>query len=269
MTFNSYTFAVFFLIVLGLHCAPLPWRLKKVNHFGPCPSLLDYAPYVTFLPHPACGPIIHAADLLPQLTRPRQASRGALACSLQLMVLGLFQNAALADGLFAPIVERVYDAAVPASFRDAWTGTLAFAGQIYCDFAGCLITAVSCAHRLGFWLPINFRAPCAAVGLLIAAGLACVLVASVELLWRSRGHVPCVTDDKGLWTIERSRIPARNPNHLVIVGNSHSALGLPLDELRRLHPGLGLTQLSTDGTAPGAVLADLAGELVRRGVIAP
>ncbi len=31
MTFNSLTFVVFFAIVLALHYAPLPWRVKKIN----------------------------------------------------------------------------------------------------------------------------------------------------------------------------------------------------------------------------------------------
>lgn len=31
MLFNSLTFVVFFAIVLALHNAPLPWRVKKLN----------------------------------------------------------------------------------------------------------------------------------------------------------------------------------------------------------------------------------------------
>ena len=31
MTFNSLTFIVFFIVVLALHYAPLPWRVKKIN----------------------------------------------------------------------------------------------------------------------------------------------------------------------------------------------------------------------------------------------
>ena len=31
MQFNSYTFLLFFSVVLGLHYLPLPWRLKKLN----------------------------------------------------------------------------------------------------------------------------------------------------------------------------------------------------------------------------------------------
>jgi D-alanyl-lipoteichoic acid acyltransferase DltB (MBOAT superfamily) len=31
MVFNSYTFIVFFVLLLGLHYTPLPWKIKKIN----------------------------------------------------------------------------------------------------------------------------------------------------------------------------------------------------------------------------------------------
>jgi alginate O-acetyltransferase complex protein AlgI len=47
---------------------------------------------------------------------------------------------------------------------DAWMGTLAFSGQIFCDFAGYSTTAIGAAMCLGFAMPDNFRFPYAAVG---------------------------------------------------------------------------------------------------------
>jgi alginate O-acetyltransferase complex protein AlgI len=47
---------------------------------------------------------------------------------------------------------------------DAWLGTLAFAGQIFSDFAGYTTTAIGVALTLGFSLPDNFRYPYAAIG---------------------------------------------------------------------------------------------------------
>jgi len=43
-------------------------------------------------------------------------------------------------------------------------GTLAFSGQIFCDFAGYSITAIGCALCLGFALSDNFRFPYASIG---------------------------------------------------------------------------------------------------------
>jgi len=81
------------------------------------------------------------------------------------MVLGLFQKVVLADGFLAPAAEAVYDnAAVVPGTLDAWMGTLAFSGQIFCDFAGYSTTAIGAAMCLGFAMPDNFRFPYAAVG---------------------------------------------------------------------------------------------------------
>jgi alginate O-acetyltransferase complex protein AlgI len=47
---------------------------------------------------------------------------------------------------------------------DSWVATLAFSGQIFCDFAGYSTTAIGVAMCLGFAMPDNFRFPYAAVG---------------------------------------------------------------------------------------------------------
>ncbi len=47
---------------------------------------------------------------------------------------------------------------------DAWVGTLAFSGQIFCDFAGYSTCAIGAAICFGFSLPDNFRFPYAAIG---------------------------------------------------------------------------------------------------------
>ncbi|MEJ0007783.1 MAG: MBOAT family O-acyltransferase [Steroidobacteraceae bacterium] len=49
-------------------------------------------------------------------------------------------------------------------FVDAWVGTLAFSGQIFCDFAGYSTIAIGAALCLGFSIPSNFNYPYAAIG---------------------------------------------------------------------------------------------------------
>lgn len=135
------------------------------RQLAPAESFLDFAMYVTFFPQLVAGPIVRARDFLPQCTTPRQATSDQFAWGLCLLVCGLFQKVVLADNLFAPVVEQVYDAAPrDASFVGAWCGTLAFAGQIFCDFAGYSTCAIGVAMCLGFALPDNFRTPYAARG---------------------------------------------------------------------------------------------------------
>jgi alginate O-acetyltransferase complex protein AlgI len=70
----------------------------------------------------------------------------------------------LADSFLAGAAERVYDSDKIPGALDAWAATLAFSGQIFCDFAGYSSTAIGAALCLGFAMPDNFRFPYAAVG---------------------------------------------------------------------------------------------------------
>jgi D-alanyl-lipoteichoic acid acyltransferase DltB (MBOAT superfamily) len=129
----------------------------------PWPSFLDFALYVTFFPALVAGPILRSSQFLPQCAAPRRTTARLLAWGLSLVVLGLFEKTVLADVVLAPVADAVF-AAPQAGAADAWTGTLAFAGQIFCDFAGYSTCAVGVALCLGFSLPDNFRFPYAAVG---------------------------------------------------------------------------------------------------------
>jgi alginate O-acetyltransferase complex protein AlgI len=141
------------------------------RRLAPSDALLDYALYVTFFPQLVAGPIVRAGHFLPQAKAERRASADQVGWGLTLLSLGLFQKLALADGLLAPIGDRVFDvtraageAAVAVSGGDAWVGAFAFAGQIFFDFSGYSTCAIGVALTLGFHLPDNFRAPYAAVG---------------------------------------------------------------------------------------------------------
>ncbi len=130
----------------------------------PARSFLDYALFVTFFPHLVAGPIMRPTELVPQFATPRRATPDQLRFGLALMTLGLFQKVVLADGFLAPAAQAVYDVDKVPGVLDAWMSTLAFSGQIFCDFAGYSTTAIGVAMCLGFAMPDNFRFPYAAVG---------------------------------------------------------------------------------------------------------
>jgi D-alanyl-lipoteichoic acid acyltransferase DltB (MBOAT superfamily) len=134
------------------------------GHLKPADSFLNYALFVTFFPQLVAGPIVRASEFLPQTEQPTRATRDQLTWGFGLIILGLFQKVAIADGLLAPVVEAVYDSALSPSPIAAGIATLAFAGQIFCDFAGYSTIAIGCALCLGFSLPDNFRFPYAAIG---------------------------------------------------------------------------------------------------------
>ena len=129
----------------------------------PAKRFLDYALFMSFFPRLVAGPIMRASQFLPQTEQPRRASRDDLGWGMALVVLGLWEKIVLADGLLAPVVEAAYGAARP-DFVTAWTGTLAFTGQIFFDFAGYSTCAIGVARCLGFRLVRNFWFPYAAIG---------------------------------------------------------------------------------------------------------
>jgi alginate O-acetyltransferase complex protein AlgI len=127
-------------------------------------SLLDFALFVSFFPQLVAGPIVRAGDFLPQCTSPRRATPNRIGWGLSLVVLGLFAKVFLADGLMAPVVDIAFQDVDRAGWVTAWTGTLAFAGQVFFDFWGYSTCAIGLAMTLGFSLPDNFLSPYAARG---------------------------------------------------------------------------------------------------------
>lgn len=130
----------------------------------PARTFLDFALYVAFFPQLVAGPIVRATEFLPQLEREPRATRAQLGYGAALFVLGIFMKSVLADGVFAKPVEGVFDTRATLEFASAWIGALAFAGQIFCDFAGYSTCAIGAALCLGIQLTPNFRFPYAAIG---------------------------------------------------------------------------------------------------------
>ena len=130
----------------------------------PTKSLRDFVLAVSFFPQLVAGPIVRAGDFLPQLLAPPKPQTGRFLWGLLLMTLGLFEKVVLADTMLAGSADRVFGYGGPLIALDSWMGVMAFAGQIFFDFAGYSTCAIGAALCLGFHLRDNFRYPYAAVG---------------------------------------------------------------------------------------------------------
>ena len=130
----------------------------------PTRSLRDFILAVSFFPQLVAGPIVRAGDFLPQLVHPTRLKTGQFLWGLALMTLGLFEKIVLADTLLSGSADRVFSYAGPLVALDSWAGVIAFAGQIFFDFAGYSTCAIGAALTLGFHLKDNFRFPYAAIG---------------------------------------------------------------------------------------------------------
>lgn len=131
---------------------------------APAKSLLDFSLFVTFFPQLVAGPIVRPSQLVPQFAEPKRATPPQFYWGLGLITIGLFEKIVLADSFLAPAADGAFGAEGAIAPLDAWTGVLAFSGQIFFDFSGYSTIAIGAALCLGFALPNNFRFPYAAIG---------------------------------------------------------------------------------------------------------
>ncbi|MBV9149443.1 MAG: hypothetical protein JO024_06245 [Candidatus Eremiobacteraeota bacterium] len=120
---------------------------------------IDYALYIAFFPQLLSGPIIRAGLFFKELAAFAIPSTDAIVSGGGQILLGLVKKTVIADP-FAHVADQYFGAigAHPGA-PAAWSGVLAFAMQIYFDFAGYSDMAIGCARLLGFEFPANFRMP--------------------------------------------------------------------------------------------------------------
>jgi alginate O-acetyltransferase complex protein AlgI len=122
----------------------------------PARSFVDFACYIALYPQLVAGPIIRYNTVADQLVG-RSHTWEKFASGVALFVLGFAKKTLLANPM-----GRVADAAFNAQALqtpDAWFGALAYAFQIYFDFAGYSDMAVGLGRMIGFEFMKNFDAP--------------------------------------------------------------------------------------------------------------
>ena len=128
-------------------------------------NALDYAFYIAFWPQLVAGPIVRARDFFRDLYAWKAPTDEELQSGAFLVLLGLTKKMAFADQ-FAKISDGYFNnLATHPGALSAWSGTIAFAMQIYFDFSGYTDIAIGCARTLGFHFPVNFARPYLATGI--------------------------------------------------------------------------------------------------------
>jgi D-alanyl-lipoteichoic acid acyltransferase DltB (MBOAT superfamily) len=128
------------------------------NTAQPTRSFVNFALYVAYFPQLVAGPIQQPQYLLPHLERPRRVSREDFRVGWMWILLGYFKKIVIADSL-APMVDQVF--AAPDRFCGAscLVAVVAFAVQIYGDFAGYTLMARGVSQLMGIPLIENFHMP--------------------------------------------------------------------------------------------------------------
>ena len=117
-----------------------------------------YALYVMFFPQLVAGPIERPQNLLHQFYERHSLEYERVTAGLRQMAWGLFMKVVIADRL-ARYVNVVYGEPLNFQGLTLVVGTLFFAFQIYCDFAGYSHIAIGSARVMGFRLMKNFDRP--------------------------------------------------------------------------------------------------------------
>lgn len=129
------------------------------GHIQPTRSFVRFACFITFFPHLVAGPIVRAADLLPQLReRPRLTSE-LVSDGVFLIATGLVKKVVFADYLAVNLIDRVFDDPTAYSSAEVMVGLYAYTLQIFCDFSGYTDVARGSALLFGLRLPENFDRP--------------------------------------------------------------------------------------------------------------
>lgn len=116
----------------------------------------DFSCYVSLFPQLVAGPIIRFQEVADQLvTRTHTVEK--FARGVAFFSLGMTKKIWLANPC-GNIADLVFNAESVTTL-DAWTGTVAYAFQIYFDFSGYTDMAIGLGLMLGFVFPKNFDSP--------------------------------------------------------------------------------------------------------------
>lgn len=129
------------------------------GHFKPIKSFGDYLFFLSFFPKLMMGPIVRAADFIPQIRSKLSPTHFDLAFGLFYILTGCFKKIVISDFLRTNIVDFVFDD--PSRYNGVYclTATYAYALVIYCDFSGYSDMARGMAKWMGYDINVNFLAP--------------------------------------------------------------------------------------------------------------
>lgn len=125
----------------------------------PVKNILDYAFFVTFFPQLVAGPIVRAADFIPQIFKPLKVTDEMIGRGILLISSGLIKKLVIADFISTNFVDRIFDNPTLYTGLENLFGVYGYALQIYCDFSGYSDMAIGIALLMGFHFNINFDSP--------------------------------------------------------------------------------------------------------------
>jgi D-alanyl-lipoteichoic acid acyltransferase DltB (MBOAT superfamily) len=121
-------------------------------------NYLKFATFVAFWPQLVAGPIVRAADFLPQFQKDHNFDWDRIITGTGRVLWGFFKKCVVADSL-APFVDQIFMEPNAFTSINLLIGVIFYAFQIYCDFSGYSDIAIGFARILGFDFNENFKTP--------------------------------------------------------------------------------------------------------------
>ena len=129
------------------------------RRIAPVQNILDYGFYVSFFPQLVAGPIVRAAEFIPQVYKPYFLGRRQFGIAIFWILNGLAKKIILSDYLAVNFIDRVFDNPMLFSGFENLMALLVYSLQVYADFSGYTDIAIGVAMIMGFYLPQNFNSP--------------------------------------------------------------------------------------------------------------
>ncbi len=129
---------------------------KKIE---PVSNILDFAFFVTYFPQLVAGPIVRAAEFLPQIHKKYALSSEDFGKAAYLIMAGLIKKMVISDYISLNFVDRVFENPILYSGFENLMAVYGYTIQIYCDFSGYTDIAIGLSLLLGYHLPVNFNSP--------------------------------------------------------------------------------------------------------------
>ncbi len=125
----------------------------------PVRNILDFGFYVSFFPQLVAGPIVRAADFIPQLYKPYKLTQHQFGLALFWILKGLSKKVIIGDYIAVNFIDRVFDNPTMFTGFENLMALYGYSLQVYADFSGYTDIAIGVALLMGFTLPVNFNSP--------------------------------------------------------------------------------------------------------------
>jgi D-alanyl-lipoteichoic acid acyltransferase DltB (MBOAT superfamily) len=129
------------------------------RHVKPVNNVLDFGFYVSFFPQLVAGPIVRAAEFIPQLYHDFKLTRIQFGIAVFWILNGLAKKMLIGDYIAVNFIDRVFADPLRYTGFENLMALYGYSLQVYADFSGYTDIAIGVALLMGFTLPTNFNSP--------------------------------------------------------------------------------------------------------------